>query len=886
MTNITKDSWEDEVHEVHEVRESLVKIEQPKTEVIQQKKVQQIWIYDLDFQIRKYINNKITSLPILTCVPPVSNTVNSDKLSKILTRVGNVTGYKSSLMTLVFNILKYFDSGKTLDDYRKLEHDTGNVEHVINNMRYDVNTKQKKSRIDNTAILLMKKSQKTQKNVRVNEIKDKVNKKKQEIQNSDAELCINTNIRELKSTLHQISNIRLIDMLKRTLSFVSDDSPLFFRFETELMLHFIKYENLALFAELYEGSKNIHKNQHGVFDVPLKKITSFGKIKYYMTKVDGISPNTIVDIAKQNLKLFPWQSTFIWHCYQLITKDGHNIILPSPTSSGKTAITGALSSFISTIETKYKNSIVMIYVAPTSATTLQMASTILNDQKMNRVSIYMSDIVSTSTNPSFICGTPNTLLPLYKIFEIMSKEKKIIVVFDEIHVANFDKQYQEIILRFSRLTNHMIALSATIPNIKELCMQLKYLYNKECISLVTSLRPVRRNFYNNINEPVHAYTNTTTSNVPIDLSAKDLWEALNIKHPKVLQLRDDINNIPISLDSFDNVSKRLKDVLIENQVDTKILFPEIKSKQPDMNELLNTLSTITDDNKGGGSTLVFSPDDPKDLCYMIVNMLHNKTLAQYPYWDILMEGISNICQERARSISKEYLTYKDQQDRAPDPDSEKNSEKKKKDTSNSKIASSRSAETRLTSAWESLILKLQKKYCHDNQDSQDAKKHMKILNKYKSMSIMELKEDYVVPEDCKYNTLNNVTKESIPWTIHVTSTRQTELAFAYGIYYIDDSDTSTTSMEFPNYVMIKIIELLCENKIKVLVLGRYRLSVGMNLPVINVVIYDPEGIVTQAEYDQMEGRPGRKGIDKIGNVYRLINRNVKRTTQAPVNILS
>lgn len=867
-------SWEDEV--TTSTKKDVLVRATSEERVIVERPTQKIWIYDLDYYIKKHVLRELISLPLLKPVPAINNTVTSDKLSKILERVGRVTGYKSSLMTIVASLLKYFSSGKTLDDYRALEQTSTNIELDIQNMKYDDGKKQKKTRVSEKALELMKRSHKTKKNTRTEDIKKKVVEKQKQTKNTDAELCIATSIKELKQAKQHISNNRLLDILKRTLSFVNDDSPLFFSLETELMLHCLKYDNLPLFAELYEGSKNPQKNKNGMFDNHIKKIASHGRLSYYMTCVDGISPNTVIDIVKQNLKLFHWQPTFIWHCYQLVMNDGPNIILPASTSSGKTAITGALSTFIASLN----SNIIMIYVAPTSATTIQMASTICNDQKTNRISVYMSDVILTSDNPSFICGTPNTLLPLFKDLESMSKNKKIIAVFDEIHVVNYDSKYREIVLRFSKLTSNVIALSATIPNVEELCMQLKYIYNKECVSCITASRPVRRNFYNSLDEPVHAYTNCTAQNIPIDISPQDLWTALNITHPKIAELKSSLTNIPITLESFDNASVKLKDIIIKENIDLKSLFPEHKSKQPTLDGLVDMLSIITDESKRGGPTLVFSPEDPKTLCDTIVHTLHSRTLKLYPYWDELMDAISNICQDRDRSIDREYWSHKSQLDKDDDQDS------KRKDTTSSKLSSSRSAENRLKSTLTSVISKLQRKYCDSNDNVEEQKMHMKILDKYSSMEISDLQSDYIVPETYKYKTLNTVSMIEMQTTLHVLDpNRQIKQALAYGIYYIDEDDVPTTSNKLPNYVMIKTIELLHNAKIKVLVLGRYRLSVGMNLPVINVVIYDPDGIISQAEYDQMEGRPGRKGIDKRGNVYRLVNRNIKRLSQAPVNLL-
>jgi replicative superfamily II helicase len=64
---------------------------------------------------------------------------------------------------------------------------------------------------------------------------------------------------------------------------------------------------------------------------------------------------------------------------------------------------------------------------------------------------------------------------------------------------------------------------------------------------------------------------------------------------------------------------------------------------------------------------------------------------------------------------------------------------------------------------------------------------------------------------------------------------------------------------------IKIIQIFNKRRISVLITGRHRLAVGVNIPAASAIIYDPEDEFEPAEIKQMAERPGRKGIDRRGH---------------------
>ena len=167
---------------------------------------------------------------------------------------------------------------------------------------------------------------------------------------------------------------------------------------------------------------------------------------------------------------------------------GDSVIVSAPTGAGKTAI----AEYI--ITNSIQNKVGVIYTAPIKALSNQKFRDFQN-QFAENIGILTGDVSINPDAPVLIMTTEifrNKILD-----EPKSLEKYSWVIFDEIHYIDNPERgtvWEESLIF---LPGHMklLALSATIPNIKQLASWIESIHNKPVKTVIEEERPVPLHFF-------------------------------------------------------------------------------------------------------------------------------------------------------------------------------------------------------------------------------------------------------------------------------------------------------------------------------------------------------------------------------------------------------
>jgi hypothetical protein len=850
--------------------------------------------------IKSRLKKKIDSIPrensdIDSAAPP-KNTHTIEELSKFFQRVADVTGYKSAIMTSVINMLMWFynNQDKNLDDYLKVEQGTISNPELLDpagSKGIDAAKSGAEWRQELTKLTEKKKKEKKQVRLTVKEKASLEIKKKKEKETRELiQLKVSMGITELKKSKSELTEDNIRNILNNVLTHCSSSDPDFFKLESTIMHHCIDHKQLGLFAEFYAGSKNPSKSLDSRLNETFK---NFGRgislTKYLMTTV-AINPNTLVDIvSRQDIKLFSEQKEFVWLCYNNIVKNGPNIILSAPTSWGKSAIATALIRFSPNAEILRKKigcsvpEITVLFIVPNSAVGIQLGAMINISGGVGlapiRISMYLGDIVYTTNDPTVIIGTAKSLLKHYPMLFEIAKKRTIVTICDEIHMVNVNENYANIVLKMVKITKNVIALSATIPNIEELCHQMEIMYERPCISLIAGSRPVRIDYFKDLKVKEHCWSGLSDDNKYSELpylSPCDLSQVLDVlddidKGGNYNNLYEQLSSDKLTLLQCDKVTDKLKGIMQERKINISTLFPKL----PDADLSIDNLISILNHTSKNGNTILATPDAPEDLCNKIHHNLRTKMEIEYPFIDDLMILMHTLYARRIKEVTK-LSSASFQEGKAPAGLGSDKKDKAVAATADRELNSSLKAATNIEHEWKTGIEKLLKNYT--------LPKQQKILADYYKRNIYELTDNYEIPEEYKFGndgTKFVSTSDMGKVTYQRNVSPHTKKMFANKIYFIKESDALVEEGGCPSVVMVKILKLFQEKKIGVLVFSS-RLSIGMNLPARNAVIYDPDGKFTSTALKQIAGRAGRKGLDKSGNVYQLTKPGIKKELQNPV----
>ncbi len=167
--------------------------------------------------------------------------------------------------------------------------------------------------------------------------------------------------------------------------------------------------------------------------------------------------------------------------------EGNSVIVSAPTGAGKTAIAEHI------IETSLQNNIGVIYTAPIKALSNQKFRD-FEDKYKDNIGILTGDISLNAQAPVLIMTTEifrNKILD-----EPHSLKKYSWVIFDEIHYIDNEERgtvWEESLIFLPKHMN-ILALSATIPNIKQLADWISSIHNKPIKTVIEDTRPVPLHF--------------------------------------------------------------------------------------------------------------------------------------------------------------------------------------------------------------------------------------------------------------------------------------------------------------------------------------------------------------------------------------------------------
>jgi len=174
---------------------------------------------------------------------------------------------------------------------------------------------------------------------------------------------------------------------------------------------------------------------------------------------------------------------------------GHSVIVSAPTGSGKTAIAEHI------ITTCIEKNIGVIYTAPIKALSNQKFRDFQN-QYGDNIGILTGDVSLNAGAPVLIMTTEifrNKILD-----EPASLKNYQWVIFDEVHYIDNPERgtvWEESLIFLPPHMN-ILALSATIPNIKQLAAWIESIHKKPIKTVIEEKRPVPLHFYYQIQNEV------------------------------------------------------------------------------------------------------------------------------------------------------------------------------------------------------------------------------------------------------------------------------------------------------------------------------------------------------------------------------------------------
>lgn len=764
-------------------------------------------------------------------------------------------------------------------------------------------------------------------------IEENIARKRQEDCSGHRAILTNT-LTEIAHDSHVLTQSRIIEYLRRTDKFIhsrtiilgeyiemcikKDMTALLCELTPEWLDYLdniVKIKNDKLHPQMIEASLTLkqyatqwdmlRKSLYRELKITFKNSNDF--IEYQMKNVEGMSPNSLVDIASSHVELYDWQKRLLRLYYHLVNYEhGQNLLIHSTTTSGKTFITLSFLGFL-----KDKN-MKMLYVGPSETLILQSASAIDN---MYHSKIRMAICLNAYDQNKIVFDDYDIVLSLPEYVPKLNSSKadrknNFLFVADEFHSIMENQTYHDLIHHVSNFTDKIAILTATVNNPTEVITELEKLYKRKCTIVGTSIRPVRMRYYTNEFYPIHPWAGSSSLEfAPKGLASQDLIHVYhlvknNISKDLTLQSffsqkckdysdstksksqEEQVHYYRINLDSCDAFETKFVQFIKENKtIETDMLKklhdelnnPELKICQPTVENLYQLLGKVSRD----GSVVVFT-NHPYKIFHDIVELIKKRIALEIPFLDEILNINANFYHDYKKTVTHEYLEFIEKEnsgifeairnknkqkqghaksDKGDDddghspeePDDDMDTTKTTKSTikTNSKIKQIKEKIDRLARDRVGALESLRRKYHHIND------KYHIITDEIKKTPD-SIGDEYEPPSFLQFGNFGTMTKKTIYEEIQEKDQLATQ-GIAHGLGWVPDE---MDSMPIPK--MLRMLNLFRKKNVNVLIAGRHRLSVGINLPVKTVIIYDPEGIFTPSEIKQMSGRAGRKGMDRMG----------------------
>lgn len=582
----------------------------------------------------------------------------------------------------------------------------------------------------------------------------------------------------------------------------------------------------------YKEDKNQHLKLNRIYRKYRKFISTIRKkvsgiddiLRYQLEEMSSyLPPLDYLSYYNKEFILDEWQKQAIqW------IDEKKSILLCAPTSSGKTFLTTYL----------IKKSDRILFVVPTLPLALQVSAMFY---QLGVGSIWLLDEDTTyksSSQPKIIIGTPNEIIRRIEEIEISSITSLVI---DEIHEININYSVELIIhIMLNQLQKvQFLGLSATIGNPQEFKSWLsKFIKDIKLIYVNQRFFNLSRYIYNN---------NQVSQITPLHtLNVEDIITKNNIEYPftpknciymmdKMLEYGFEFKtyqeyfdkNERITLNQTKLYSQYLIDILKNQNKDDIIKFISTIQNEIQDKNIKEIKETNNNNNNNNNIYQLATYLSEHQITPSII--FHLDTIQLKQYFDELQQNF----------IEKEKEKYPDYQIK----------QQKKMD----KYLTTMKEREKTLSTITNENKKLEWERDHPEPICPDAvgTPHPEFCLKTQGepISINDIKEI----KDKLYQEFMDKNMETlIPKLLELFSA----LLRGIAIY----------TQDLPTLYLRCVQQLTQQGKVAVL-LSDKSLAFGINMPIKTVCFYQDTPLLDTLMYQQMEGRCGRRGMDKNGNVF-------------------
>ena len=554
------------------------------------------------------------------------------------------------------------------------------------------------------------------------------------------------------------------------------------------------------------------------------------------------------------VKLDDWQVEAVQHM-----RNNKNIIISAPTSAGKTVLSGYAS---------LDSSKRVLYLVPTYPMVWQTASYLENfatDAKGISCTvpilseIYKSryqrnEIIEIINKSNILVATPSVFLDYMAKIRPFDK-----VIVDEIHMMGEDSclDYEHIIKY--HYNSQLILLSATIGNIDYLENWLvRVSEGHEVVTVTCNKRFInQQKYYYNKNQlkRLHPFSFLNVSNFE-DVSVKtmslnptptDIWDLYCKLKEKEIDLeeidpyeREDFQDKWISLDDSFVFFNDMIDFIIENIEDDDIqdVINDYSNHdfENENSNLVDVALKIKEKKLTPAIMFIKDTSTCKHIAKRFSQIIKDKEIEKYPdHYNLLMDKYDKFKKDR-KKYDREINSLTNKED-----DKKLSKNDKKIDQSRNKV-----------------------NYHNNNIDKNklDKKANSKSkTNIEKPIEVEYLKpnKDFIISDNFKFSQaeIELWQKELAKWFKREGSGYSFVLDLLWrgiGVY-----------AEWLPDIYLRLIQQLASEKKLDLVISDEQLVYGVSMPFKTVIVYN-DGNLNPLIIKQMEGRGGRRGLDRTGNV--------------------
>ena len=570
-------------------------------------------------------------------------------------------------------------------------------------------------------------------------------------------------------------------------------------------------------------NKIYRKNKKIISDIKkeyekIEDITRYqlDEMSYYLPPLDYLS------YYNKEFILDNWQKQAIeW------IDEKKSILLCAPTSSGKTFLTTYL----------IKNTDRILFIVPTLPLALQVSAMFY---QLGTGSVWILDedfTYKSSNNPKIIIGTPNDILRRIDEIDITTISSLVI---DEIHEININSSVEMLIHIILNQPQQVqfLGLSATIGNPEEFKNWLSYFI--EDIELIY----VNQRFFN-LSRYIYHQQNVTQLTPLHTLNIQDIIENNNIDYPftpkNCLYMADKMYEYGFKFDTptqYFDTNKRIE--LKETKQYANYLIDVLKKQnKTDIQKFITNIQENTNLNStqiGNTKEINENKDNIYDLCIYLTQheltptiLFHLDTIQLKKYFDQLQQIF----------IQKEKETYPNYQ----------TIQQKKMDKYLETMKEREKTLSKITN--ENKKLEWERDHPEPNCPDSVGSPHPDFVLKTKTenISIQDIKE---VKDKLYKEFVDKNMENQIPKLLELFSA----LLRGFAIY----------TQDLPTLYLRCVQQLTQQGKISIL-LSDKSLAFGINMPIKTVCFYQDTPLLNTLMYQQMEGRCGRRGLDKNGNVF-------------------